>query len=88
MSADVCKGGLGMMMVDIRIIESNHLMKSESHETERSRKRCAKKPWAKRKYITVTFPDPDIYRTPQGYICHPSVAKRLREELKTYGALS
>lgn len=61
----------------VNIIESIYLIKQV--ETVRSIKRRAKKPWAKGKFSTV--PDTDIYQTPEGFICHPAVAKQLREEL-------
>lgn len=67
---------------DIKIIESPYLIKREMRETERSRKRCLKKPWAKRHLKLIEFPDPDIIQTPYGLICHPVIAHRLRQEMK------
>lgn len=76
------------MLGELRIIESSYLVKSEQRETDRSRKRRMTKPWTRPKYVTVTFPDPDIYQTPQGLICHPLVAKRLRQEIAAMGMMA
>jgi len=72
----------------MRIIESKYLMKSVHRETERSRKRRAKKPWAKMKFVIVSYPDPDFYVTPHGVICHPMTARRIRDEIARRGMLS
>lgn len=68
-----------MKLYGVKIIESPYLVKQV--ETDRSRKRRAKKRWAKARFLIE--PDLDaIFQTPGGIICHPIVANQLRKELE------
>ena len=63
----------------MRIIEDTNRVVKTTVETKRSRKRRAKKPWVKSKYVTIVRPDPTVLKTPFGFIAHPAVARELRE---------
>lgn len=68
----------------LKIIESEWMTKTITDETERSKKRRAKKPWAKKKYGSVDVPDTEtIYQTPLGIICHPVMAAQIRKEFRS-----
>ena len=64
-------------MMNLRILESSYLVKSI--ETDRSQKRRRQKRWAKPRFRTE--PDLTIYQTPEGIICHPSIAHEIRRQL-------
>ena len=68
-----------MRIGEPNIIEDANMTKSEAKETERSKKRRIKKPWSKLKIVTIVFPRTDCLVTPFGIICHPRVARQLRE---------
>ena len=71
--------------VAMRIIEDVNRVLRTTVETERSRKRRAKKAWAKPKYVTTARPDPSVLKTSFGYIAHPAVARELPECAIVFG---
>jgi hypothetical protein len=70
-----------MLFFNMNIYEDDRRVIVSKQETARSTKRRQKKPWAKPIYRTVTRPDPMIIQTPDGIICHPSIAYELRKQL-------
>lgn len=84
---DLLSGGMPGAFAGIWIFESDNCLE----ETEEPRRKHQKKPWMRDSYHqriqkkwTKRFGrvmQPVMYQTPQGFICHPSLAAQIRAQL-------
>ena len=72
-----------LAIAGLNIIEYSYLGTWVRIETIRSVRRRKLKPFAKARSYQVWQEDTNIYRTPEGIICAPSTARRIREELNS-----
>lgn len=74
----------------IQIIESSYCVKAEKKTVPRSwTERLFNwpwKPWQKEKTITIYIPLLEVFQIkPLVFVCHPTVAQRIRERMKEEG---